>query len=119
MMDKLATTNIPSYPPYNIIRIAPDQYQIVIAAAGFSKDDITINKIKNELHVKSQSNEERADQKDIVYIHKGLATRDFTLKFNLADDVEVVEANFENGLLKIELQHTLPEEEKPKRIPIF
>lgn len=111
------TTDIPTYPPYNILGIGEDKYQIVVAAAGFSKDEISIEKIKNDLVVKASSkSEEGSDQ--TTFIHRGLAMRDFVLKFKVANNVEVQGASFVNGLLKIELTTVTPDEEKALSIQI-
>lgn len=108
-----------TYPPYNITKTG-DVYKIVIAAAGFSKEDIFVELDKNELIVKSKivvaTDEEPGDT---TYIYRGLARRDFILRFKVADNVEIGEAKFRDGLLTISLTHIQPEDKKPKLIPIM
>lgn len=117
MMDRISA-DVPNYPPYNISKFGDDSYKIEIAAAGFDKEEITIEYIKNDLVVKASSKEQEGSDQ-VSYIHRGLAMRDFVLKFKIADDVEVKEAKFENGLLIIDLKAIVPDEGKPKQIPII
>lgn len=117
VLDRFAYEKAPSYPPYNIIK-KQDDYQIIIAIAGFSKDEIVIEKRKNELVVFSIKPANENSQDNVVYLHRGIAKREFELKFKLADNVEVLGAKQENGLLIIDLKHIIPEEDKPKQIPI-
>lgn len=117
VLDRLAYEKVPTYPPYNIVK-KQDDYQIIVAVAGFSKDEIVVEKRKNELVVFSTKPADGA-QEEVVYLHRGIAKRDFELKFRLADNVEVLGAKQENGLLIIDLKHVVPEEDKPKQIPIL
>ena len=104
-----------SYPPYNIRATGEDNYQITMAVAGFSENDITITSEQNRLLVTGN----RADEEEQgEYLHRGIATRSFERRFNLADHVRVTSASMENGLLHINLEREIPEEMKPRRIEI-
>jgi molecular chaperone IbpA len=104
-----------SYPPYNIEKCGEDQYRIVMAVAGFGKDDIEVIAEHNRLTVRGQINKERDGR---TYLHRGIATRSFQRQFDLADFVEVTGATLGDGLLVIDLKRELPEELKPRKIEI-
>ncbi len=103
-----------SYPPYNIIK-SKNNYTIMMAIAGFTKDEVDISVEENELSVKGISN--NSDEK-IEFLHKGIAARNFERKFQLADTIKVVDASYENGLLNIFLEREIPEHQKPRKIEI-
>ena len=105
-----------SYPPYNIRTMGEDHYQITMAVAGFSEDDLDITTEHNRLLITG----ERADEVEEAgeYLYRGIATRSFERRFNLADHVKVVNASLENGLLHIDLERELPEAMKPRSIKI-
>jgi molecular chaperone IbpA len=105
-----------SYPPYNIRTMGEDNYQITMAVAGFSEDDIDITTEHNRLIVTGNRSDETEEQGE--YLHRGIATRSFERRFNLADHVRVIGANLENGLLHIDLERELPEAMKPRTIKI-
>ena len=105
-----------SYPPYNIERTAEDAYRISMAVAGFSEDDLSIEAHRNVLTVKGEKTEEQNEKAE--YLHRGIASRAFERRFQLADHVEVIGAELKNGLLHIDLKRNIPEEMKPRRIPI-
>ncbi|MDF2399575.1 MULTISPECIES: Hsp20 family protein [Pseudomonas] len=104
-----------SYPPYNVEKHADDQYRIVIAAAGFQEEDLELQVEKGVLTV---SGGKRDANESVTYLHQGIAQRAFKLSFRLADHIEVKAAALSNGLLNIDLLRVVPEEAKPKRIPI-
>lgn len=107
-------TKTASYPPYNILKLGEHDYAIEIAVAGFNKNEIDITVENNKLTVTGQ-----VDQaKEAEYLHRGIATRDFTREFTLAETVVVRSADMQNGLLVINLQNVVPEAAKPKRIEI-
>lgn len=104
-----------AYPPYNLIKIDEDNYQLSLAVAGFSKDDISITIEDSSLIIKGDLEKE---SDDVTYVHKGIGTRKFTRSFALGEYMEVVGAEFENGLLHIDVERVVPEEKKPKQISI-
>lgn len=109
------------YPPYNVAKITDNDggvvYEIVLAVAGFKEEDINITLENDQLHITGES--PVLDHGDYYeYLHKGIAERKFTRSFKLAKHVEVKSANLDNGLLRIELEQLIPEEKKPKLIPI-
>jgi molecular chaperone IbpA len=103
------------YPPYNIEKLGDDAYRIVVALAGFTKDDLEVVSESGRLVVRGKMSE-RAD--DTEYLHRGIASRSFERRFDLADYVEVEGATFENGLLTIGLRRELPEKFKPRTIKL-
>lgn len=103
-----------SYPPYNIAKIGDDAYRITMAVAGFAPDELTVTAQQNLLVVAGR----KQDSDSAHYLHRGIATRAFERRFELADHVEVKGARLENGLLTVELMHELPEEKRPRRIEI-
>lgn len=105
-----------TYPPYNIVKFDEDNYQIQIAVAGFGPDELDIEVKDNNLTVNGQIN--TAYTSDVQFLHHGLASRDFSHSFKLSDTVVVKSADIINGVLKIDLQNILPEEKKPRKIPI-
>ena len=117
LMDRVLTNDAgtQSYPPYNIEKTADDAYRITIAVAGFSDEDLSVEVKENALVVtarKAPSKEER------TYLHRGIATRSFERKFQLADHVRVTGAAHEDGMLHINLVREVPEALKPRRIEI-
>ncbi len=103
------------YPPYNIEVTGEDEYQITMAVAGFTDDELSIESKQNELTV---SGEKAGSEDDRQFLHRGIATRSFERKFQLADHVLVKGARLEHGLLHIELYRELPEALKPRSISI-
>ncbi|MCB1585550.1 MAG: Hsp20 family protein [Xanthomonadales bacterium] len=103
-----------SYPPYNIESLDENQYQITLALAGFTENDIEITSEQNTLVIrgKVQNDVERK------FLHRGIATRSFERKFQLADHVRVTTATMENGLLHVQLVKEIPEAMKPRTIEI-
>lgn len=104
-----ATNN---YPPHNIVQIDEDNYLIEIAVAGFKKDDIDIQLKDSVLTVKGKKEDAR------TYTHKGISSREFTRTFTLGEYVQVNGANLEDGILAIQLERVVPEEERPRSIEI-
>ena len=120
MFDELARTagtlNSSNYPPYNIVRVAENEYEIEVAVAGFAEDELDVEIQYGELFVKGESKD--TDVRTGNYLHQGIAARDFTRTFALADNVEVKGASVKNGILTIKLEVFIPESEKPKKIAI-
>ena len=104
-----------AYPPYNIVAEDEDTYQITMAVAGFSEAELSISTEQNKLTVTGQRDEQEGD---VNYLYRGIASRSFERRFNLADHVRVTGARLENGLLHISLERELPEAMKPRTIEI-
>jgi len=104
-----------NYPPYNIIRNDDTNYEIQIAISGFSEKDIDITLTDNQLVITGENTDE--DTRDWVY--RGIASRKFIRTFALSDDVVVNSAKVKNGLLIVSLEHIIPDEKKPKKIPVI
>ncbi len=105
-----------NYPPHNIIKTGDNQYEIQIAVTGFSKSEISVTVEDNVLVIKGESM--ATDYAPEAYLHRGLATRDFAKEFPLAEHIEVVGAETQNGMLTIKLIRNIPESAKPKVIDI-
>jgi molecular chaperone IbpA len=103
-----------NYPPYNIERTGENRYQISLALAGFTPDEVTITAEQNVLTVEGAKSQKIEHQ----YLYQGISARSFRRLFNLADYVQVRDASFTNGLLKIELVREVPAAMKPRRIAI-
>ncbi len=108
---------VPTYPPYNIERTGENAYRVTMAVAGFGEADLTIESKENVLTVKG---EKKADdgEKENEFLYRGIASRAFERRFQLADHVEVKGALLENGLLHIDLVRNIPEAMKPRTIAI-
>ena len=104
-----------NWPPYNVEKQGEDQYRVTMAVAGFSPDEIEVTQQENTLVISGKKHQDNG-QGEIL--HRGIATRAFKQRFNLADFVKVDEAKLENGLLTVELKREVPEELQPRRIPI-
>jgi len=104
-----------SYPPYNIEVIEENSYVITLALAGFSESELDIQVENGVLTVRGKKDPSEAPN---TFLHQGIANRSFERKFNLADHIEVVNADLQNGLLAISLVKEVPEAMKPKSITI-
>jgi len=105
------------YPPYNIVRIDDNQYQIELAVAGFSMNELSITQDKNDLIIEGIPMGDHEDDV-VMYLHKGIANRSFKKTFTLANHVEVKSATLELGILNINLERNVPDELLPKKIAI-
>src|ERR671918_2950323 len=106
-----------SSPPYNIVKTGQDAYRITLAVAGFGEADLELVVKENLLTVRGKVNDAEKD-KDLTYLHRGIAGRAFEHRFQLADHVRVSGAHLANGLLDIELVREVPEAMRPQRIEI-
>jgi molecular chaperone IbpA len=104
-----------TYPPYNIERTGENAYRITLAVAGFAQNELTIEVKEQTLSVAGEKAPESAER---TYLHRGIAARAFERRFQLADHVDVTGANFENGLLHVDLVRNVPESKKPRTIAI-
>ena len=107
-----------NFPPYNIIKRDELNYDIEMAVAGFSQEDLEIDYADNVLTVSSKNDEPFKDSKEPEYVHRGIAVRKFTKKFQLADDVIVIDASMKNGMLIIAMEKVVPEGKKKRTIKI-
>ncbi len=119
LLDSLAGSDASAqtYPPYNIERTGENAYRITMAVAGFGEGDLNIEAKENTLAVKGEKKSE-TDEKEGEFLYRGIASRAFERRFQLADHVEVRRANLENGLLHIDLVREIPEAMKPRTIAI-
>lgn len=119
MLDRALTTDAGTntYPPYNIEKSGDDTYRISIAVAGFSEDELSVEMRDGQLVIAAKKAE--VDTPDTVtYLHRGIASRAFEKRFQMADHVRPVEAETKDGLLHIDLVREVPEALKPRRIEI-
>ncbi len=119
IMDNVKTTDSSQggYPPYNIEKFGEDAYRISIAVAGFTDADLTIEARDGQLIIAGKKVAE-TEEKEVNYLHRGIATRAFEKRFQLADHVRATGATTENGLLHVDLVREVPEALKPRKIEI-
>ena len=107
------------YPPYDIIKHSNTSYEITLALAGFSKEDIAVIQEKNTVTISNNKKiNDVGTAVDKKYIHNGIAKRPFTKKFSLLQNAVISDVSFEDGLLTLHINIVIPEEEKPKQIEI-
>lgn len=106
--------SLENYPPYDIAKTGDDAYRISMAVAGFAQEDLSIVAQPNLLVVTGETTAEERGE----FLHRGIANRAFTRRFELADHVKVTGASLANGLLNIELEREIPEAMKPRQIAI-
>lgn len=111
--DRLKKSGSDGYPPYNIEQISDHDLRITLAVAGFTMDNLDVEVEQNQLIIRGQQN----DDEERVYLHRGIAARQFQRSFVLADGIEVRGASLDNGLLHIELERVIPES-NARKIPI-
>ncbi len=111
-----AEGNGTGYPPYNIERIGDDEYRVTMAVAGFSPEELNVEVKENSLTISANKAEKPGSDSSVLY--RGIASRNFERRFQLADFVKVTGASLENGLLHVELKRELPEAKKPRTIEI-
>ncbi|HEY9548650.1 MAG TPA: Hsp20 family protein, partial [Kiloniellaceae bacterium] len=105
-----------SYPPYNIEKVSDDAYRIVMAVAGFAEDELNVTAKENSLVISGKK--EKPEDDKASFLHRGIATRAFERRFDLADHIKVTGAKLENGLLAVALVREIPEAMKPRSIAI-
>lgn len=106
LMERTAKSGNEGYPPFNIEQVSENKYRITLAVAGFSEADLSITVEDRQLVVRGRQTEDIADR---VFLHRGIAGRQFQKSFVLADGVDVGEASMSNGLLHIDLERAVPE----------
>ena len=113
LLERADTHSSSNYPPYNIVKIDEENFQIEMAVAGFDKKEVSISKEKEKLIIEGEQDTESKE-----YVHQGLAYRSFKRSFTLADDIIVKCADMKNGILVVSLERIVPEEDKPQEIKI-
>ncbi|WP_343718398.1 Hsp20 family protein [Inquilinus sp.] len=104
-LDRIGRTPSDGYPPYNIEQLGEDQLRITLAVAGFTDADLTVQIEDNQLVVRGK----QTDDKERIFLHRGIAARQFQRAFVLAEGIEVTGASLDNGLLNIDLRRPVPE----------
>lgn len=104
-IDRMRKNGSDGYPPYNIEQIGDHGLRITLAVAGFSMDDLDVETDQNQLTIRGK----QKDEEDRIYLHRGIAARQFQRSFVLADGIEVSGADLDNGLLHINLERIIPE----------
>ncbi|MAI59888.1 MAG: heat-shock protein Hsp20 [Rickettsiales bacterium] len=110
-IDRISKLSTETYPPYNIEQISSNLLRITVAVAGFEKADLEINLEGNQLQIKGFKKEENDER---IFLHRGIATRQFQRNFVLAEGIEVEGASMENGLLSVDLSQPINSEESKK-----
>jgi molecular chaperone IbpA len=117
MLDQVASfdNEANTYPPYNIERLTENDYRITMAVAGFCKQDVQVEVKENTLSIRGEKKETDTER---TFLHRGIASRAFERRFQLADHVEVRGADVKDGLLSVDLEREVPERLKPRTIEI-
>jgi len=111
-MNRINPTN---FPPHNLVKLSDEEMVLSLALAGYTEDNIDISVEAGTLKVSG----ELPQDDDLTYLHRGIAARKFTKSFALHEHLEVVGAAMKDGMLHIRLKYVIPEEKKPKKIPIL
>ena len=118
MLDRMTSTTLPTtspkYPPYNVVKLDDDRYELQLAIAGFDYDDLDISRKLGVLTI--AGNKDTDDDKN--YLHKGISARSFKREFTLMDTIEIHGADLNAGILTVHLENVIPEEKKPQKIEI-
>ena len=113
------TLNVSNYPPYYIVKVDKNKFDVEVALAGFNKKDINVSVENGMLTIESKQEEKSKDKdEDGEVIHKGISKRYFKRSFTIADDVEVKGAELKDGLLRVSMEKIIPESKKMKTINI-
>lgn len=112
-LDRVSKASSDGYPPYNVEQVGPEHLRITLAVAGFGADDLAVTVVDNQLVIAGQ----QAEEPDRVYIHRGIAARQFKRAFVLADGIEVESADLSDGLLNVTLVRPVVEK-APRSIHI-
>ncbi|WP_207460201.1 Hsp20 family protein [Azospirillum sp. SYSU D00513] len=104
-LDRIAKNSAEGYPPYNIEQIGEDGLRITLAVAGFTSEDLSVQTEDNQLVIRGRQTDDRSR----VYLHRGIAARQFQRSFVLAEGIEVIGASLDNGLLNVDLRRPMPE----------
>ena len=104
-LDRISKMSAEGYPPYNIEQVGTNSLRITLAVAGFTESDLSIELEDNQLLIRGR----QTDDADRVYLHRGIAARQFQRSFVLAEGIEIVGAELDNGLLHVDLVRPEPE----------
>ncbi|MFN3869423.1 MAG: Hsp20 family protein [Hyphomicrobiaceae bacterium] len=120
LLDSIGGADEATYPPYNIERLSENEYRITMAVAGFGEGDLKIEVKENALTVRGDlsAKDKASEEQPRQYLHRGIASRAFERRFQLADHVEVKGADLKDGLLHIDLVRNIPERMKARVIPV-
>ena len=118
MMDDSFFRGNSNFPPYNIVKTGEYTYDVELALAGFSKDDIEVHYENNMLTVKSKQKDKSEAKDSDGVIHRGISKRWFSKSFTIADDVEIKGAELKDGLLKVSMERIVPEGKKARTIEV-
>ena len=110
-IDRISKLSSDSYPPYNIEQISQNSLRITVAVAGFKKNELDVSLEGNQLQIRGNKKD---DERDRIFIHRGIATRQFQRNFVLADGIEVNEASMEDGLLFVDLTQPINNDQSVK-----
>lgn len=116
-LDRLSKKGADGYPPYNIEQIDENRLRITIAVAGFSEGDLSVEMVDNQLVIQGKVRDDGSAGDERIYLHRGIAARQFQRSFILADGIQVTGAVLDNGLLQIDLRRPEPES-RAQRIEI-
>ena len=108
LLDRASKASAEGYPPYNIEQVGENALCITLAVAGFTMEDLSVSVEDNQLVIRGRGGEDDAGK---VFVHRGIATRQFQRSFVLAEGIEVTGANLDSGLLHVELERMVPEPE--------
>ena len=110
-IDRISKLSSDSYPPYNIEQISQNSLRITVAVAGFKKNELDVSLEGNQLQIRGNKKD---DERDRIFIHRGIATRQFQRNFVLADGIEVNEASMDDGLLFVDLTQPINNDQSVK-----
>lgn len=116
LMDFANRSGEDGYPPYNIEKRGKDSYRITMAVAGFARGELDITVQENTLIIAGRAAQEEKEGRE--FLHRGIAKRAFERRFQLADVIKVVNADYVDGLLHIDLVREIPEHKKPRKVEI-
>ena len=117
LMGQIDAGSSTNYPPYNIVKTGDNTYQIEVAVAGFNEGDIDVTFHDGQLIITGEQ-KDKQESETISFLHRGISARKFIRTFQLADYVEVQDAQVANGILTVSLKHIVPDTMKPKSIAI-
>ena len=110
-IDRISKLSTDTYPPYNIEQISQNSLRITVAVAGFKKNELDVSLEGNQLQIRGNKKE---DERERIFIHRGIATRQFQRNFVLADGIEVKEASMDDGLLFVDLTQPINNDQSVK-----